>query len=557
MTERAEAMQCAERRTAHCGLGIVEAGASRVRVAHVAGERDDAPALGRRGRQEGNAALRHDQFFNRSDSVVTTHETANANTIAMIAPLSTVRNVVLPSAQNRRQIGVRRYAGAASSVTAIPPRGARRPRCNRGVGLARFRQPTDSSASMARPTIHAARVVKSVTDTQQLMVVRTPVEAVAPNPVHKRWAYPLIGISFLVLAAIVLATVFTASRFGAIKRPYARVPSDAEQVESRIQFDGVDRYPADGKFLFVTIRNPQLSLLSWFMFRKDHDIVPLRYTDVYPNVTPAQQQVRGQRQMIGAQQAAEYAALSKLGYPIELVPGEIVVDQLVCLKVNEAGTACAQEAPSSKVLQPDDELVRVDGVDIKVVDDLTPILKAHKPGDTIEVQYKRAGIDALQTGTIELIASPDDPSRTIIGFIPLDTTRVGTAPFDIGYSTEGIGGPSAGLAFTLTIIDELTPGELTGDRTVAVTGTIDIKGNVGAIGGLPQKASAVMQTGAKYFLVPASQSDADIAQARANVNGKVEIIPVATLDEALAALAKLGGNADEIGTPGKDFQPPS
>ena len=521
------------------------------------GERDEATSLRSRRRQEGDATLRHDQFFNRSDSVVTTHETANANTIAMIAPLSTVRKVVLPSAQNRRQIGVRRYAGAASSVTAIPPRDARRPRGNRGVGLARFRQPTDSSASMARPTIHAARVVKSVTDTQQQIVVRTPVEAVAPNPVHTRWAYPLIGVSFLVLTAIVVATIFTASRFGAIKRPYARVPSDAEQVESRIDFDGVERFRADGEFLFVTIRNPQLSLLAWFMFRKEQDIVPLRYTDVYPNVTPAQQQVRGQRQMIGAQQAAEYAALSKLGYPIELVPGEIVVDQLVCLQANDDGTACVQEAPSAQVLQPDDELVRVDGVDIKVVDDLAPILKEHEPGDMIEVQYERAGVDGLQTGTIELIASPEDPTRTIIGFVPLDTTRVGTAPFEIGYSTEGIGGPSAGLAFTLTIIDELTPGELTGDQTVAVTGTIDIAGNVGAIGGLAQKASAVMQTGAKYFLVPASQSDDDIAQARANVHGEVEIIPVATLDEALAALTRLGGNADEIGTPGKDFKPTS
>ena len=410
---------------------------------------------------------------------------------------------------------------------------------------------------MARPTIHAARVVKSVTDTQQQIVVRTPVEAVAPNPVHKRWAYPLIGVSFVVLTVIVLATVFTASRFGAIERPYARVPSDAEQVESRIDFDGVERYRADGEFLFVTIRNPQLSLLSWFMFRKEQDIVPLLYTDVYPTGTPAQQQVRGQRQMISAQQKAEYTALSKLGYPIELVPGEIVVDLLVCLKANEEGTACVEEAPSAKVLQPDDELVRVDGVDITVVDDLAPILKEHEPGDMIEVQFERAGIDGLQTGTIELIASPEDPTRTIIGFVPLDTTRVGTAPFEIGYSTEGIGGPSAGLAFTLTIIDELTPGELTGDQTVAVTGTIDIAGNVGAIGGLPQKASAVMQTGAKYFLVPASQSDEDIALARANVHGEVEIIPVATLDEALAALARLGGNADEIGTPGKDFQPAS
>jgi PDZ domain-containing protein len=161
----------------------------------------------------------------------------------------------------------------------------------------------------------------------------------------------------------------------------------------------------------------------------------------------------------------------------------------------------------------------------------------------------------VQKGKVKLIASPDDKNRIIIGFYPFDTTEVGKSPFPVTIDTAGIGGPSAGLAFALTLIDELTPGELTGGQRVAVTGTIDVDGKVGAIGGLAQKASAVKQTGTKYFLVPASQSDAEIADARAVVGNQVTIIKVATLDEALAALTKLGGNADKLGTPGKDFKP--
>ena len=130
-------------------------------------------------------------------------------------------------------------------------------------------------------------------------------------------------------------------------------------------------------------------------------------------------------------------------------------------------------------------------------------------------------------------------------------------PFPIELDFGGIGGPSAGLALTLTLIDELTPGELTGGQQIAVTGTIDIHGAVGAIGGLAQKASAVRQTGAKYFIVPASQSPESLVAARAVVGDDVEIITVATLDEALAALTKLGGNGDQLGTPGKDYTPPS
>jgi PDZ domain-containing protein len=143
-----------------------------------------------------------------------------------------------------------------------------------------------------------------------------------------------------------------------------------------------------------------------------------------------------------------------------------------------------------------------------------------------------------------LIAAPDEPSRTIIGFIPSDTATV-SLPKDVKISidTESIGGPSAGLAFTLTLIDQLSSGDLLGGKRVAVTGTINIRAEVGAIGGLTSKASAVLQSGAKYFLVPTAQGPQDIANARKVVGNKVEIIPVATLEEAIAALKRIGGDA--------------
>ena len=99
--------------------------------------------------------------------------------------------------------------------------------------------------------------------------------------------------------------------------------------------------------------------------------------------------------------------------------------------------------------------------------------------------------------------------------------------------------------------------KLTGGNDVAVTGTIDVEGNVGAIGGLAQKASAVRQVGAKYFIVPESQSPDSLAAARAVVGDDVEIITVKTLDDALHVLAGLGGNGDDLGTPGKTYTPPS
>ena len=78
-----------------------------------------------------------------------------------------------------------------------------------------------------------------------------------------------------------------------------------------------------------------------------------------------------------------------------------------------------------------------------------------------------------------MIESPDEAGKAIIGFVPFDTTSV-RLPFEIAFDTGEIGGPSAGLAFTLTLLDELTEGDLLGGVDVAVTGTMQLDGSVGA-----------------------------------------------------------------------------
>jgi len=114
-------------------------------------------------------------------------------------------------------------------------------------------------------------------------------------------------------------------------------------------------------------------------------------------------------------------------------------------------------------------------------------------------------------------------------------------PVDVEIDTGDVGGPSAGLAFTLGILDDLTPGELTGGEAVAVTGTISPDGTVGPVGGTGQKAAAVRNAGIDTFLVPTA--DYEDAEARA---GDVHVVPVDNVDEALAALADLGGNGLDL-----------
>jgi hypothetical protein len=172
--------------------------------------------------------------------------------------------------------------------------------------------------------------------------------------------------------------------------------------------------------------------------------------------------------------------------------------------------------------------------------DLTPAIAAHKAGDRVTVHFKRNGKD--MSGQVTLIAAGDD-GRPLIG-IQMADSRVVTIPnnIKIDFDTADIGGPSAGLSFTLTLIDRLSPGDLTGGQKVAVTGTIDVDGKVGAIGGLQSKATAVRNAGAKYFIVPYNQGAADIAAAQKAAGPGVTIIPVKTLDEALTALQTIGGD---------------
>ena len=217
---------------------------------------------------------------------------------------------------------------------------------------------------------------------------------------------------------------------------------------------------------------------------------------------------------------------------------------MLCLTDSEDGPDCLEYYPSDAEVDPADTILEADGKPLASVDDLVAALADKRPGDTVELVIDRPGTGEM-TVTVELSASPQDPDRTIVGFQPFDT-RVVQLPFEVAIETGDIGGPSAGLSFTLALIDQLSPGQLTGGRNVAVTGTIALDGSVGAIGGLAQKVSAVHQNGVDVFLVPASQPElSDPVQMQTLIDagrGQVEIIPVATLDDALAALEKLGGD---------------
>ena len=511
-------------------------------------------------------------------SQITAKATANDNTIAVSTPVTTPI-VPLASPARTRRIGPgRRYCGVSKCSTTTPD-GSRRigPRGERGSALAGLRHPVSTSAAIANAAMNAALTVRPstesarVTDTQETTLLgddpsappapRTETHAEAAERAglatsrarHRWWAIPATVLAACGLVAIAVAGVLPADvvatkenvRLGIDQAtPYARTPASAQPVADRIVFgdlgDMAEQYPPSGDIYFVTVTEPEQSLLSWLIGRDDPAIEFLTTEEKYGVQTPQQRRTFALESMRTSEQVAQYIALQRVGFDVAVVPGDVLIRDMVCLVANEEGDECITWSPSDEVLDPGDRILEVAGEPIDGVEDLSRLLVEKSPGDRVEMKIDRPGEGEL-TVDVELTASPDDPARTIVGFYPFDTRRV-ELPFELDIDTGSIGGPSAGLAFTLTLIDELTPGELTGGGNVAVTGTMELDGTVGAIGGLRQKASAVAQAGVDVFIVPLAQGEEDIAAARRSGGDGLRIITVETLEDAIQVLESLGGD---------------
>jgi Lon-like protease len=223
--------------------------------------------------------------------------------------------------------------------------------------------------------------------------------------------------------------------------------------------------------------------------------------------------------MTESQKIAAVVALRQLGRKVTASSGGVIV---VVVEPN---------TPAAKVLKTSDLIVSAAGKKVTSVVGLRAILASHKPGDPVKVVYRRGG--QTRTATIRTVADPEDPKRALIGISARDNLRV-VLPVKIRIDANGIGGPSAGLAFALDILQELGHNVTHGHR-VAATGELDLDGGVHPIGGVKQKTLGVRKAGVDVFLVPAGENARD---ARRYADG-IRIIPVKNFPQALRALKTL------------------
>lgn len=301
--------------------------------------------------------------------------------------------------------------------------------------------------------------------------------------------------------------------------------------EPVLSIDGRKTYPTSGNLNMTTVRvtsaDYQMSLpealYGWF--REDSSVVP--HETLYPDGKTAEQaEQENAEEFTQSQESAKAAALKELGIK---VPTRTVVSAVV------------KDSPAEGTLRAGDVIKAVDGEPVREPSEVADLVTKHRAGeDTVftvvpvkEAEAaEKAGEDPSERATKDVTvttARADDDQRAIVG---IQAGSAYTIPFRIDIKLADVGGPSAGLMFSLAIVDKLTRTDLTGGEFVAGTGTIDADGKVGPIGGIQMKTLAARSAGATYFLTP----EANCPSAMANKPDGLTLVKVGTMKDALNAM---------------------
>jgi PDZ domain-containing protein len=343
-----------------------------------------------------------------------------------------------------------------------------------------------------------------------------------PRSVRRnRVGWTVLGIALVGITAVAfIPAPYVIEKPGPVFDTLGSVSVEGEEVPL-IDITDAETYETEGTLDMLTVsvagnreQRPGWLEIAASWLDPSKAVVPL--DEVYPEgVTVEDSTTQSNIDMVNSQKQAIAAALTNLGYEL---PTTLTV-------------ADTQEgAPADGVLQAGDTIESLNGETFNDVSELQAAIAANGVDSAASIVIVRDGVE--MTVEVVPVASEGDTPVPILGII------VGNDyvfPIDVKIQLEKVGGPSAGMMFALGIIDKLTPGALNGGENVAGTGTINVDGEVGAIGGIRQKLYGAVDAGADWFLAPADNCD----QVVGHVPDGLTVYAVSTLDESLAALAAI------------------
>lgn len=363
--------------------------------------------------------------------------------------------------------------------------------------------------------------------------VRTPIQR-PTHPPHTRIGLGtglLLALAVLTVVAVAVLNLVSVDKV--IYRP-AGVHDTLGEMDGQpvVHVEGLETFETTGTLDFLTIiidGGPRSTVTGWEWLLAEINPATDVFdaADVYPpDVSAEEIQEQNVELMTQSQQGAAVVALRADG--IE-VPEEVKVAQIV------------KGAPAAETLQVNDQILTVDGTSIDNPEDVRVVLQDYEPGTEVPFTLMRDGEElALDVPTGESEPDPMDPDappRTVIGvFLASDFDL----PYAVTIDAGNVGGPSAGMMFSLAIYDKITEGPLTGGLNFAGTGTIASDGTVGGIGGVVQKMHAAEDAGVDYFLAPAENCDEVVGR----IPGDLEVISIENFTQARDIVEGLGLGED-------------
>lgn len=338
------------------------------------------------------------------------------------------------------------------------------------------------------------------------------------------WALIVALIALVVLTF--LPTPYVIQRPGPVYDTLGSAASTDDEQVPLIEIDGPDTFETGGSLNLTTVevvgnreRTPSWFELAIAWMDASRAVMPI--DAVFPEgVTTEERNERNATLMVDSQHEATAAALHELDYD---TGAEVDV------------VSAVEGSPADGLLEEGDVIEQIDGVEVTSATALRDAIQEAE-GDVVDLTVRRDG-DVQQ---IEITPEQEQINGADTWLIGITLTTEYDFPFDVHIQLDNVGGPSAGMMFALGIVDELTPGELTGGNDIAGTGTIDATGAVGPIGGIRQKLYGARDAGADYFLAPASNCDEVVG----HIPNGLQVISTSTLEESLDALDVIADSGD-------------
>ena len=303
--------------------------------------------------------------------------------------------------------------------------------------------------------------------------------------------------------------------FGFAKSDYYFM-SPGPPYQWNIEIENVETYEYDGNLYQLTVRRDEANyfVYAWARLNSQIDLYP-REVILPDGVTPQELSEISIQNMVTSENVAIAVALDSLDYEIESEGDGVLVVGLL------------DDSPVKDKLIKNDLIISINNELVRSASEFISMLRMYEIGDIVNIGLIRNEQElTIETKLIEHVEYENEP---MVGFLASTPNQQFIFPFEVDIKTGNVGGPSAGMMMALNVYNLLTEADITNGKKIAGTGTIEIDGSIGPVGGVKQKVIAAKRANAGLILVPT----ANYEEASVFADDNTQIVAVDSFDNAL------------------------